>query len=67
VALQRKSVKLSDSRTQWNPLQCPQIAKESSREGASGVEKLYMTGRMRIDRKNARGSEPVRRFAQALN
>jgi hypothetical protein len=37
------------------------------REGASGVETLYMTGRMRIKRKNTRGSEPVRRFAQALN
>jgi hypothetical protein len=35
----------------------------ASSEGAFGVETLYMTGRMRINRKNTRGSESVRRFA----
>jgi hypothetical protein len=33
------------------------------RKGAFGVETLYMTGRMRINRKNTRGSESARRFA----
>jgi hypothetical protein len=55
---------LSDSLTQWNPPQMPANRERiASREGASGVETFYMTGGMRINRKNTRGSESVRRFA----
>jgi hypothetical protein len=41
----------------------PEIAKEPARWGASGIQTLYMTGRMKIDRKNVRDGEPVRRLA----
>jgi hypothetical protein len=41
----------------------PEIAKESTRWGASGNQTFYMTDRMKIDRKNARDSDPVRRLA----
>jgi len=68
VALQRKSVKPIGFADAMESSPMPSNRERIAfREGASGVETLYMTGRMRIKRKNTRGSEPVRRFAQALN
>jgi hypothetical protein len=39
-----------------------QNAKELPRKGARGVQTLYMTETMQINRKTARDGEPGRRF-----
>jgi hypothetical protein len=42
----------------------PEMAKESLRQGASGIQTLYMTGTMKTDGKDMREREPMRRFAK---
>jgi hypothetical protein len=58
-----RASRLADSLTLESIRKCREIAKEWLREGARGVQTLYMTGTMQINRPNTRDSEPVRRFA----
>jgi hypothetical protein len=63
VALQRKAVKTDDSLGKPNlPPKGLQSGKELLRKGARGVQTLYMTERMQINRKTARDGEPGRHF-----
>jgi hypothetical protein len=58
VALQRKCVKSIEMAKAAELIRkCLKIPKELLREGASGVQTLYMTGRMRINQKQARDSD----------
>jgi hypothetical protein len=67
VALQRKIVKPDEYATRREiHAQTPEIAKESRPRGVSGMQTLYMIGRMKIDQKDTRGREPVHRSAQGL-
>jgi hypothetical protein len=45
-------------------MQMLEIAKESRRKGASCIQTLYMTGSMKIDRKDTRERGPMHRFAR---
>jgi len=55
VALQRKSVKSIELATAAELIRkCLKIPKESLGEGASGIQTLYMTGRMQINQEQAR-------------
>jgi hypothetical protein len=55
VALQRKSVKSIELATVAELIRkCLKIPKELLREGASGVQTLYMTGRMQTNQEQAR-------------
>jgi hypothetical protein len=63
VALQRKAVKTDDSLGKPNlPPKGLQSGKELLRKGARGIQTLYMTERMPINRKTTRDGEPGRRF-----
>jgi hypothetical protein len=65
VALQRKMVKPDGFAKQRRiHAQIPEIAKESLLRGASGKQTLYMTGSMKIDKKDTREGEPAHRFAR---
>jgi hypothetical protein len=58
VALQRKCVKSIEMAKAAELIRkCLKIPKELLRKGASGVQTLYMTGRMRINQKQARDSD----------
>jgi hypothetical protein len=58
VALQRKSVKSIELATVAELIRkCLKIPKELLREGASGVQTFYMTGRMQINQEQARDSD----------
>jgi hypothetical protein len=58
VALQRKCVKPIELATVVElTRKCLQTPKELLREGASGVQTLYMTDTMQINRKHPRDSD----------
>jgi hypothetical protein len=58
VALQRKSVKSIELATAAGLIRkCLKIPKQLLREGASGVQTLYMTGSMQINQEQARDSD----------
>jgi hypothetical protein len=58
VALQRKCVKSIELATTIELIRkCLKIPKELLREGASGVQKFYMTDRMQMNRKYPRNSD----------